>query len=46
MQLLSGVEAGVILVLIFNPFWVVKTRLALQGAETGLQKRYTGMIGS
>lgn len=39
----AGVEAGCLLVLIFNPFWVVKTRLALQGAETGLQRRYTGM---
>lgn len=43
-QLLSGIEAGSILVFLFNPFWVIKTRLALQGAETGPQKRYTGMI--
>ncbi len=31
----------------FNPFWVVKTRLALQGAEVlpATHKRYNGMIG-
>ncbi len=47
LQLLSGIEAGVILVFMFNPFWVVKTRLALQGAEVlpTTHKRYTGMIG-
>ena len=32
-QLLAGVEAGVVLVFIFNPLWLVKTRLALQGAD-------------
>lgn len=32
------------LVFIFNPFWVVKTRLALQGAESASQKRYDGMF--
>jgi solute carrier family 25 (mitochondrial folate transporter), member 32 len=43
---LSGVEAGSILVVTFNPFWVVKTRLALQGAETvsGAHRPYTGMV--
>ena len=45
LQLASGVEAGVILVLLFNPVWVVKTRLALQGAETGGQAKYKGSIG-
>ena len=35
-------EAGSILVFAFNPFWVVKTRLALQGAESTGHK-YTGM---
>ena len=46
-QLLSGVEAGSIMVMLFNPLWVVRTRMALQGAETlqSGQKRYTGMIG-
>lgn len=44
-QLSSGVEAGVILVVLFNPVWVVKTRLALQGAETGMQVKYNGSIG-
>jgi len=33
--LASGVEAGAILVLLFNPLWLVKTRLALQGAASG-----------
>lgn len=32
-HLLSGVEAGSILVLLFNPLWLVKTRLAIQGAD-------------
>ena len=34
-HLASGVEAGAILVLLFNPLWLVKTRLALQGAASG-----------
>mmetsp|Transcript_7346 Transcript_7346/g.16081 ORF Transcript_7346/g.16081 Transcript_7346/m.16081 type:complete len:292 (+) Transcript_7346:242-1117(+) len=44
-HLTSGVEAGACLVVLFNPVWVVKTRLALQGAE-GLSehKRYSGAI--
>lgn len=43
-QLSSGVEAGVLLVLLFNPLWVVKTRLALQGAEQLVEAstKYTG----
>jgi len=32
-HLTSGVEAGVILVVLFNPLWLIKTRMALQGAE-------------
>jgi len=47
---LAGTEAGAILVFIFNPLWLVKTRLALQGSSlnantevTGI-KKYTGMI--
>ncbi len=44
-HLLSGFEAGVILVFIFNPFWVIKTRLALQGAETSKLEKYSGMGG-
>jgi len=34
-HLASGVEAGAILVLLFNPLWLVKTRLALQGTTGG-----------
>ena len=49
-HLTSGVEAGVILVMLFNPLWVMKTRLALQGAElrdgaAGANKRYDGLLG-
>jgi solute carrier family 25 folate transporter 32 len=47
---LAGTEAGAILVFIFNPLCLVKTRLALQGSSlnantevTGI-KKYTGMI--
>ena len=36
-HLLSGVEAGVTLVFAFNPLWLIKTRLALQGACLGDQ---------
>jgi hypothetical protein len=44
-QLASGVEAGAILVMLFNPVWVVKTRLAVQGAQASNQARYSGTIG-
>ena len=43
-HLLSGVEAGVVLVLAFNPLWLVKTRLALQGIDTTRGKPYNGLI--
>ena len=45
-QLFSGIEAGVVLVFLFNPMWVVKTRLALQGAEelSFNQIKYQGTI--
>jgi len=37
------VEAGVLLVLLFNPLWVIKTRLALQGADQlEASTKYTG----
>ena len=45
-QLSSGVEAGVMLVILFNPVWVVKTRLALQGAESTGHAKYNGSIGT
>jgi len=32
-HMLSGIEAGSIMVLIFNPLWLIKTRLALQDAK-------------
>ena len=41
-HLLSGIEAGVMLVFIFNPIFLVKTRLALQGADPNKAK-YRGM---
>ncbi len=44
-QLLSGVEAGVVMVLLFNPVWVVKTRLALQGVALNQKHTYSGPIG-
>eukprot|EP01034_Spumella_vulgaris_P034076 gene34076-42020_t len=43
-QLTSGVEAGSILVFIFNPVWVIKTRLALQGVDLKQHRTYTGPI--
>ena len=45
-HLLSGVEAGVVLVLAFNPLWLVKTRLALQGIDTTRGKPYSGLFQS
>ena len=47
-QLLSGIEAGVALVLMFNPLWVLKTRLALQDSLeiNNHQKKYNGMMGT
>lgn len=44
LKLLAGTEAGVILVLLFNPLWLTKTRLALQGA-TNNPRPYKGFIG-
>jgi len=32
-HMLAGIEAGSIMVLLFNPMWLIKTRLALQGAQ-------------
>lgn len=54
-HLSSGVEAGVILVFLFNPLWLIKTRMALQGLDsvalTGsstavppARKEYTGIF--
>ena len=43
-QLLAGTEAGVILVMLFNPLWLTKTRLALQGV-TKVGRPYTGFVG-
>ena len=31
-HLICGIQAGVVMVLITNPFWLAKTRLQLQGA--------------
>ena len=41
-HLLSGIEAGAMLVFIFNPIFLIKTRLALQGADSNKAK-YSGM---
>lgn len=41
--MLAGTEAGVILVMIFNPLWLTKTRLALQGA-VDTPKPYKGFL--
>jgi solute carrier family 25 (mitochondrial folate transporter), member 32 len=46
-HMLSGVEAGSVMVLIFNPMWLIKTRMALQDAK-GLHndqssKKYKGI---
>ena len=54
-HLSSGVEAGVILVFLFNPLWLIKTRMALQGLESAAstgsltavspaRKEYTGIF--
>ena len=37
-HMLAGIEAGSIMVLMFNPLWLIKTRLALQDAK-GLHAR-------
>lgn len=39
-------EAGVLLVFLFNPLWVLKTRMALQGAEVEAagQRKYSGLL--
>jgi solute carrier family 25 folate transporter 32 len=42
-HLLCGVEAGVFLVFLFNPLWVIKTRLALRG---GLESSYVSANGT
>ena len=42
-HLMSGIEAGVMLVLIFNPIFLIKTRLALQGAHPDKAKYKGGM---
>lgn len=41
--ILSGLEAGTAMVLVFNPVWVVRTRMALQGAEN--TRKYSSMAG-
>ena len=41
-HLLSGIEAGSVMVFITNPFWLLKTRLQLQGAVGQGNLRYNG----
>ena len=41
-HLLSGIEAGSVMVFITNPFWLLKTRLQLQGAAGQGSLRYNG----
>jgi solute carrier family 25 folate transporter 32 len=45
-HLTSGVEAGAILVCLFNPIWLVKTRLALQDdvVVNKITNKYSGII--
>lgn len=42
-HLLAGTEAGSIMVLLTNPFWLIKTRLQIQGQSTD-GKKYKGFI--
>jgi len=44
-HLLAGFEAGIVMVFMFNPLWLIKTRLALQGAETNVpeHRKYKGL---
>jgi solute carrier family 25 (mitochondrial folate transporter), member 32 len=43
-HLLSGIEAGAAMVFITNPFWLLKTRLQLQGAVGQGNLRYNGPV--
>eukprot|EP01006_Ploeotia_vitrea_P036629 TRINITY_DN66042_c13_g1_i1.p1 TRINITY_DN66042_c13_g1~~TRINITY_DN66042_c13_g1_i1.p1 ORF type:complete len:348 (-),score=-51.90 TRINITY_DN66042_c13_g1_i1:60-1103(-) len=42
--LLSGVEAGSIMVFITNPLWLIKTRLQLQLENAHVEYKYNGFI--
>ena len=45
-HLLSGIEAGVIMVFFTNPIWLLKTRLQLQGSQKIANvKQYNGPVG-
>lgn len=41
-HLLCGVQAGCAMVMVFNPLWLIKTRLAIQAAVDPVNK-YTGL---
>ena len=41
---LAGVEAGSIMVLLTNPFWLIKTRLQIQGTQKAVTKQYKGFL--
>lgn len=44
-HLLSGIEAGSVMVFLTNPFWLLKTRLQLQGSASQGAPRYHGFSG-
>jgi solute carrier family 25 folate transporter 32 len=43
-HLLAGVEAGIVMVCVTNPIWLVKTRLQLQVNGEGQVKHYRGFF--
>ena len=45
-HLLAGFEAGVVLALLFQPLWLAKTRMALQGSQAGTSPSATSVNGT
>ena len=41
---LAGIEAGCIMVFLTNPFWLIKTRLQIQGTQKAITKQYRGFL--
>ena len=44
-HLISGIEAGAIMVFVTNPMWLIKTRLQLQVNGDVQSKQYRGLRG-